>query len=142
MTASGAGVPAAGLPPALAKVRHLARHQIAGLTGEFLLGMAANLTGQPSQASGDARIASLAFLAAHGLIALGLVVGAALLLRAAARAGGWRLRQAAGGAGVITVTMAAGVLTMLTASNWWSYAMSAGFISAFLIYGRLLIRPE
>jgi hypothetical protein len=39
------------------------------------------------------------------------------------------------------VTVAAGILTMLTTSNWWSFAMAAGFIAAFLIYGNLLIRP-
>ena len=142
MNAAGTGHPAAGLPPVLAEVRHLARHQIMGLTGAFLLGMAVNLTGLPSQTSGGAHIASIAFLAAHVLIALGLVIGAALLLRAAARPGGRWLRQATGGAAAIAVTVAAGILTLLTTSNWWSYTMAAGFITAFLIYGNLLIQPE
>ena len=70
------------LPADLTKVRHLARHQVMGLTGTFLLGMAVNLIGLPSQTSGGAHIASLAFLAAHLLIALGLVLGAVMLLRA------------------------------------------------------------
>ena len=39
------------------------------------------------------------------------------------------------------MTVAAGILTMLTTSNWWSFAMAAGFIAALLIYGNLLIRP-
>jgi hypothetical protein len=76
------GVAAADLPPGLAQVRHLARHQIMGLTAAFLLGMAANLTGPPSQTRGAAHIARIAFLAAHVLIVLGLVIGTALLLRA------------------------------------------------------------
>ena len=76
------GVAAADLPPGLAQVRHLARHQIMGLTAAFLLGMAANLTGPPSQTRGAAHIARIAFLAGHVLIALGLIIGTALLLRA------------------------------------------------------------
>ena len=77
MTATGTGetghdgVAAADLPPGLAQVRHLARHQIMGLTAAFLLGMAANLTRLPSQTRGAAHIARIAFLAAHVLIALG-----------------------------------------------------------------------
>jgi hypothetical protein len=91
VTAAGTGrpgIPAAEALPGLAEVRHLARHQIMGLTGAFLLGTAVSLTGPPSQTSGGTHLASIAFLAAHVLIALGLVIGAALLLRAAARAGG------------------------------------------------------
>ena len=59
-----------------------------GLTGTFLLGMAVNLIGLPSQASGGAHIPSLALLAAHLRIALGLVLGAVMLLRAIPRAEG------------------------------------------------------
>jgi heme A synthase len=76
------------------------------------------------------------------LIALGLVIGTALLLRAARGSGGrWR-RQAIGGATAVAATAAAGILTLLTTSNWWSYAMAVGFIAAFLIYGNLLIQLE
>jgi peptidoglycan/LPS O-acetylase OafA/YrhL len=131
-----------GLPADLTKVRHLARHQIMGLTGTFLLGMAVNLIGLPSQTSGGAHIASLAFLAAHVLIALGMVLGAVMLLRAIPdKRTTWR-KQAVLGAAAISVTTAAGVLTLLTKSNWWSYAMAAGFITALLTYGSILAQPE
>ncbi|MGE5135764.1 MAG: hypothetical protein ACM32E_22995 [Gemmatimonadota bacterium] len=110
-----------------------------GLASVFLLGMVVNLTGLPSQTSGAAHLASLAFLAAHVLIALGLVAGTVMLLRAAARLGGrWR-RQAVVGAAAITVAFAAGILTLMTGSNWWSYAMAAGFIAALLAHGSLLL---
>ena len=57
----------------------------------------------------------------------------------ATRAGGrWRT-QGTIGAAAIAATIAAGVLTMITKSNWWSYAMAAGFIASLLIYGGLLI---
>jgi hypothetical protein len=61
------GIAATDLPPGLTEVRHLARHQIMGLTGAFLLGMAANLTGLPSETSGGAHVASMAFLVVHVL---------------------------------------------------------------------------
>jgi hypothetical protein len=87
--------------------------------------MAVNLIGLPSQTSGAAHLASIALLAAHALIAFGIAVGTVLLLRAAARLGGrWR-RQATAGAAAIAVAVAAGILTLTTGSNWWSYAMAA-----------------
>ena len=110
-----------------------------GLASVFLLGMAVNLTGLPSQTSGAAHLASLAFLAAHVLIAVGLAAGAAMLLRAAASLGGrWR-RQAITGTAAIAAALAAGILNLMTGSNWWSYAMAAGFITALLTHGSLLL---
>ncbi len=136
---TGDATAAQHLPPGHARVRHLARHQVMGLASVFLLGMAANLTGLPSQTSGMAHLASLAFLAAHVLIALGLVTGSVLLLRTAARLGGWWRRRAMAGTAAITVAVAAGILTLMTGSNWWSYAMAAGFIAALLAHGSLLL---
>ncbi len=144
MSAAGTGQPgdpSAGqhTPPGLSRVRHLARHQVMGHSSVFLLGMVVNLTGLPSQTSGAAHLASLAFLAAHVLIAVGLVAGTVMLLRAAAHLGGrWR-SQAITGAAAITVAFATGILTMVTGSNWWSYAMAAGFIAALLAHGSLLL---
>ena len=127
------------IPASLAAVRHLARHQVMGLVSVFLLGMAVNLTGLPAQTTGAGHLASIAFLAAHTLIAIGLVVGTVMLLRAAARLGGrWR-RQAIAGAAAVAMAVAAGVLTMITKNNWWSYTMAVGFIAALLAYGGLLL---
>ena len=123
---------------ARAELQRLARHQVMGLAIQFLLGMAVNLLGQPFQVSGAAHAASLVFLTAHIIVSAGMLAGAALALRAAARAGGrWRT-QGTVGAAAIAATIAAGVLTMITKSNWWSYAMAAGFIASLLIYGGLL----
>lgn len=130
------------MPADLTKARHLARHQVMGLTGTFLLGMAVNLIGLPSQTSGGGHIAGLAFLAAHVLIALGLVLRAVMILRAIPRGSGMWRKQAILGAAAISATTAAGVLTLLTKSNWWSYAMAAGFITALLTYGSILAQPE
>jgi hypothetical protein len=133
------GIAGQDMPPGLAAVRHLARHQVMGLASVFLLGTAVTMLGLPSRTSGPAHLASMAFLAAHALIALGLVVGTVMLLRAAVRLGGrWR-RQAIAGATAITVAVAAGSLTVITESNWWSYAMAVGFIAALLAYGSLLL---
>jgi hypothetical protein len=112
---------------------------VMGLTVQFLLGMAVNLIGQPSQTTGDARIVSTVFLAAHMLVCVGMVIGAAQAVRAAAYLGSpWR-SPAIWGAAAITATLAAGVLTTITKSNWWSYAMATGFIASLLIYGSLLL---
>ena len=135
----GRGTAGQDIPPGLAAVRHLARHQVMGLASVFVLGMAVNLLGSPSQTSGPAHLASIAFLTAHALIALGLVVGTVMLLRAAVRLGGrWRTQTIAG-ATAITMAVAAGTLTVITESNWWSYTMAVGFIAALLAYGSLLL---
>lgn len=144
MSAAGTGqgghrTPGQDTAARLAAVRHLARHQVMGLTSVFLLGMAVNLIGLPAGATGAAHVASIAFLAAHALIALGLVAGTVMLLQAAARVGGrWR-GQALAEATAIAVAVAAGILTLITKDNWWSYAMAVGFIAALLAGGSLLL---
>ena len=126
-------------PQGPASVRHLAHHQVMGLASVFLLGMAVNLTGLPAETSGAAHLASIAFLAAHALIGLGLVIGTVPLLRAAARVGGLWRRRAITGAAAIAVAVGAGILTLITKNNWWSYTMAVGFIAALLAYGSLLL---
>ena len=64
-----------------------------------------------------------------------MVIGAAQAVKAAARPGS----PAIWGAAAIAATVTAGVLTTITQSNWWSYAMAAGFIASLLIYGSLLL---
>ena len=126
-------------PQGPASVRHLARHQVMGLASVFLLGMAVNLIGLPAETSGAAHLASIAFLAAHALIGLGLVIGTVPLLRAAARLGGLWRRRAITGAAAIAVGVAADILTLITKNNWWSYTTAVGFIAALLAYGGLLL---
>jgi uncharacterized membrane protein len=118
--------------------RHLARHQVMGLAVQFLLGMAVNLLGQPSETRGGAHAASTVLLAAHVLITLGLIVGAALVVRATASVRGRQRQLAVWGAVAIAATTAAGILTMITSSDWWSYGMALGFIASLLCYGGLL----
>jgi hypothetical protein len=78
-----------------------------GLASVFLLGVAVNLTSRPSATSGTAHLASIAFLAAHVLIAIGIVTGTVLLLRAAARLGGrWRRQAIAGTAANVEALLA------------------------------------
>ena len=115
---------------------HLPRHLITGLAAQFLLGMAVNLLGLPSQAAGAARETSTVFLAVHALIALGLLIAAAVAIRTAKTN---RDRQLAiWGAAAIAATTTAGILTVATKSNWWSYGMAVGFITSLLIYADLL----
>jgi hypothetical protein len=39
----------------------------------------------------------------------------------------------------LTGPPSAGIFTVMTGSNWWSYAMAVGFITALLTYGSLLL---
>jgi hypothetical protein len=141
-TGTGGLIEGQHAPPDVAAVRHLARHQVMGLVSVFLLGMAVNLLGLPSQTSGTAHVASIAFLAVHALIALGLLIGTVMLLRAATGLGGrWR-RLATVGAIAVVAAFGTGVLTLITRNNWWSYIMAVGFIAALLAYGSLLLPAD
>ncbi|MGH3149997.1 MAG: hypothetical protein ACRDOB_04600, partial [Streptosporangiaceae bacterium] len=81
-------------------------------------------------------------LALHVVVAIGLLAGAAMVIRAA-RGGGKRPRQLArSGAALIGLTVIAGVMTVITSNNWWSYTMATGFIAAMLLYGTLLMRAQ
>jgi hypothetical protein len=115
-------------PQGPASVRHLARHQVMGLASVFLLGMAVNLIGLPAETSGAAHLASIAFLAAHALIGLGLVIGTVPLLRAAARLGGLWRRRAITGAAAIAVGVVADILTLIPRTTGgptpWRWASS------------------
>lgn len=113
-----------------------------GLAIQFLLGMAVNLLGLPSQARGAAHTATTVFLAAHVLITLGLLAGAVMIVRTSARSQAPSRPLAIGGAIAIAATTAAGILTMITKSNWWSYTMALGFIASLLIYGGLLMQAR
>lgn len=125
-----------------AEARRLSRHQVMGLALQFLLGMAVNLVGLPSETTGTAHAITIAFLAAHLVLSAGLLVGAVMIIRAATRARDRSQGMAVWGAVAIVVTVAAGILTLATKSNWWSYAMAVGFIASLLTYGGILLRTD
>lgn len=120
--------------------RYLARHQVMGLTAQFVFGMALSLVGQPSETRGGAHIASDVLLGAHVLLAVGLVAGAAMVIRAAG--GGRERRLAHWGAVMIGLTFVTGVLTVVTRSNGWSYAMGIGFVASLALYVALLVTAD
>jgi protein-S-isoprenylcysteine O-methyltransferase Ste14 len=102
----------------------------------FLLGMGTNLIGEPDSTFG--KVANGIILGLHILIAIGLVAVSIRLLLAARKAGlGERL--ALWGLVVVIVTFLAGVLTMITGNDWWSYLMSVGFLVAVALYGGTFI---
>ena len=120
-------------------VRQHARHQVMGLSLQFLLGMAVSLIGQPSETTGAAHTASNVLLGLHVVVAVILIAGAAGVNRAA-RSGDRQRRLARWGAAAIELTFGAGVTTLITKSNWWSYAMAVGFIVSLLVYVSLLVQ--
>ena len=120
-------------------VRQHARHQVMGLAAQFLLGMAISLIGQPSETTGAAHTVSNVLLGLHVLVAVILIAGAAGVIRAA-RSSDRQRRLARWGAAAIVLTFGAGVTTLITKSNWWSYAMAVGFIVSLLVYVSLLVQ--
>ena len=138
--AAGPGPGDAAARAGLAGARHLSRQQLMGMAVQFLLGMAVNLLGLPAQTTGAAHAATLAFLAAHIVVSAGMLAVAFMIVRAAARTGDRSRRLAIWGAAAIVATIAAGILTLITNSNWWSYAMAVGFIASLLIYGGILVQ--
>jgi hypothetical protein len=113
-------------------LRRRSREALTALALQFLLGMAANLIGEPESGVGVA--VGWVVVVLHILIAIGLVVIAVRLLLAARQAQrGARL--ATWGLVVILITFLAGVVTMVTGSDWASYAMATGFLAAAALYG-------
>jgi len=120
-------------------VRRHARHQVFGLSAQFLIGMAISLIGQPSETTGTAHTASNVLLALHVLVAVILIAGAAGVIRAA-RGSDRQRHLARWGAAAIVLTFGAGITTLITKNNWWSYAMAVGFIVSLLVYVSLLVQ--
>ena len=120
-------------------VRQHARHQVMGLAAQFLLGMAISLIGQPSETTGAAHTVSNVLLGLHVLVAVILIAGAAGVIRAV-RGSDQQRRLARWGAAAIVLTFGAGVTTLITKSNWWSYAMAVGFIVSLLVYVSLMVQ--
>jgi len=118
----------------------LARGQVGMLGTAFLLGMAVNLIGLPDETTGGAKTATSILLGLHGLVGLGLLVGAIRVWQQTMKANSAVAMLGRMGGISIIITLIAGVLTLSTKSNWWSYLMALGFIAAFFIYGRLLLR--
>ena len=119
-------------PSAADSLRRRSREALTALAVQFLLGMAANLIGEPKGTF--AIVVDTIIVILHILVAIGLVVVSIRLLLAARKAGvGQRL--AVWGLVVIVITFLAGVGTMATGSEWASYVMAAGFLAAAAIYG-------
>jgi hypothetical protein len=120
-------------------VRQQALHQVLGLAAQFLFGMGISLIGPPSQTTGAAHTVSSALLGLHVLVGVALIGGAAGVVRAA-RGSDRQRRLARWGAAAIVLTFGAGVTTLITNSNWWSYAMAVGFVVSLLVYGGLVVQ--
>lgn len=117
-----------------------ARGQLAKLITQFLLGMAVNLIGLPSETTGIAKIASASALGLHVLVALGLLISAIVIIRQARDTK--YVRLAWSGGALIVATIVVGILTIAFNNNWWSYIMAVGFIASFLSYGKLLLQTK
>lgn len=126
MSASAAAV---GAPETL---RRRSREALSTLAVMFLLGMAANLIGEPEGTF--AIVADTIIIILHILIAIALVVISVRVLLVARKAALGE-RVALWGLVVVIVTFLAGVLTVITQSEWASYLMAVGFLVAAALYG-------
>ena len=123
--------PAAGPTPAEA-LRRRSREALSALALQFLLGMAANLIGEPKGTF--AIVVDTIIVILHIVVAIGLVVVSIRVLLAA-RAAGVGQRLALWGIVVIVITFLAGVGTMVTGNEWASYLMAVGFLVGAALYG-------
>lgn len=121
------------------KLSKRALAQISMLSAQLLLGMAVNLIGLPKEISGNGKIATSIFLVLHVGIGLGLLVGSLMAVKLARRVNSHFMRDAWIGVMLIVSTFAAGVLTMILDNNWWSYVMTVGFLTSFLLYGAMFV---
>ena len=121
-------------------VHRQARDEMSGLSLTFLLGMGVNLIGLPSETNGSANTTTTILLGLHILIGLGLVLGAVFAFVKARKT--TFKSHALIGLISIALTFIAGAMTVSTKSNWWSYAMSVGFISDLWIYGTLFMKTR
>ena len=117
-------------------LRRRSLEALIALAVQYLLGMAANLIGEPE--GGVALTFDWIVIILHALIAIGLVVIAIRLLLAARRAA-VGVRLAVWGLVVIVVTFAAGVITISFGSDWASYVMACGFLVAAALYAGTFI---
>lgn len=116
------------------------RSQLIMLGIMFLLGMAVNLIGFPSETSGGVRTTDMVFIALHVLIAIGLIAGALITMNLLKKHEPGYTKLGWSGFIAIIITFTAGVLTMAYENNWWSYVMAIGFIASLWIYGLLYFR--
>jgi hypothetical protein len=116
--------------------------QLGMLVAMFLLGIAVNLIGLPSEVSGTAKTATTIFLVLHGLLGLGLIINAGLILRLSMKSNAALVKYAQFGLGIIVLTFITGIITVETKSNWWSFAMAVGFAASLPVNGLLLLRAR
>lgn len=113
--------------------------QVRLLSIQFLLGMAINLIGLPSEVHGFAHTAVMIILLLHILVALLLLTNGVILVNMSRSYGPVARRLALLAAGGIITAMCGGILTLTAPmSNLWSYLMAVAFLAIFGFYGRLL----
>jgi len=114
------------------------RHLLIMIIAQFLLGMAINLIGLPSETTAFARIATSVILGIHILVALDLIAMAILTIRRTMGTADATLSWY--GAGGILLAIVGGALVFSPGAGWWSYVMTIGAVGSLLAYGLLYIR--
>ena len=114
------------------------RHQLIMIVAQFLVGMAVNLVGLPSENNAFGRVAAMVLLMLHILIALDLLVNGILVI---VRASGSSIATfARTGAAGIVVAILGGTMFFGAGSGWWSYLMALGTAASLVLYAFAYVR--
>jgi len=124
------------------KLAKRALAQLSMLSAQLLLGMAVNLIGLPSETQGGSKLATTIFLIIHAGIGVGLLAGSLMTIKRARSVAPRFVKHAWTGVALVAITFAAGALTAIQKSNWWSYAMAVGFLATFWLYGAMYIHVD
>jgi hypothetical protein len=117
-------------------LRRRSREALYALSVQFLLGMAANLIGEPNNSA--AAVVGTVVIILHILVGIGIIVVAVRVLLCARKAGLGQ-REALWALVILAVTFLAGVGTMVMENEWLSYLMAAGFLAGAALYVRTYV---
>lgn len=127
---------------AAAKLADRSRRQIIMLAVIFLVGMAVNILGMPSETQGMIMTLSNILTGLHALIGIGLITGGILTLRIAYKSARKYVKLAWSGFVAVLAAFVAGIAMMATESDWWSFVMATAFLAAMLLYGAIVVKTQ
>lgn len=108
--------------------------QLWSLALQFVLGMLLNFIG--SDATGTKHVISNVILALHVLNGIGLIEGGIYIALKERSGLAWRAAWA------MVVAFGAGIMTMITKQDAWSFVMSVGFIGGAWLYVMRHVRAD
>jgi len=123
----------------LVSVERQVQGMLGGLSAQFVLGLAlATVAGYDADTHTGNHAVYQIVLTLHSLLAIGLLVGSILLVRAVIKQTPKLMGLAVTGLVAIIVSFVAGLARLSVDAEWLTFIMGTGFIVAISVYGRLL----